>query len=67
MDTEQKRVIGPVTAGAGGGAALSLVICWLLLRFFGVDVPPDVQGAFTLLLVLGGGYLVKPSHGRRAA
>ena len=67
MDTEQKRVIGPVTAGAGGGAALSLVICWVLARFAGIDVPADVQGAFTILLVLGGGYLVKPSSGRRAA
>lgn len=63
----QHRTIGPVTTAAGGAAAVTTVICWLL-SLAGVDVPGEVQGSVTVILVLLAGYLVKPAtRGEHAA
>lgn len=44
-----------ITAAAGAAAATTVVV-WLL-TLAGVDVPGEVQGAFTVLLVFAAGYL----------
>ena len=54
------RTIGPVTTAAGGGAALSAVVAWLLQVFLHVDVPVEIQGALAILFVILAGWLVKP-------
>lgn len=48
-----------ITAAAGA-AAVTTVIAWAA-RAAGVEVPGDVQGAITTILVLVAGYLVGPS------
>ena len=66
MDNQPPRTVGPVTLAAGGGAAVTTVLCWVL-SLFGIDVPPEVQGAVTVLVVLVAGYAVKPGTGRYRA
>lgn len=66
METVDKRQIGPVTTAAGGGVALSGIICWLLEEFAHVTVPTDVQTYFGIVLVIAAGYAIKP-RGKRAA
>lgn len=55
-----ERTIGPVTTAAGGGAALSAVISWLLEITLHVDVPTEIQGALAVLFVILAGWAVKP-------
>lgn len=59
-----QRTVGPVTTATSGAAAVVLILVWLL-SFFGIDVPQEVQGAFTVLVVLAAGYAVKPGTGTR--
>lgn len=59
------RSVGPVTTAAAGGAAAAIVLTWGL-ESAGVPVPEDVQGAFAILFVVLGGWLV-PSTGKRVA
>lgn len=65
----EKRIIGPVTLAAGSGAAAGVLIAWLLKLLLGVDMPPDVQNAVSVLLppllAVIGGWLVKPGTGKR--
>ena len=62
-----KRSVGPVTLATGGAAAATTLICWAV-SLFGVDVPGEVQGSITVLLVLLAGYAVRPAHrGKYAA
>ena len=66
-DTDEKRTVGPVTLATGGAAAATTIICWGL-GLAGVDVPGEVQGSITVLLVLLAGYAVKPARrGKYAA
>jgi hypothetical protein len=58
---EEKRSVGPVTLATGGAAAATTVLCWVL-KLFGIDVPGEVQGSITVLLVLAAGYAVRPSR-----
>ena len=44
-------------AAATGAAAVTTLIVWAV-SYFGVEVPNDVQGAFTVLIVLVAGYFV---------
>lgn len=54
----ETKVVGPVTAAAGGGAATAAVLCWVLAQFAGIDVPPGIEGSLALILALISGYLV---------
>lgn len=63
---EEKRSAGPVTMAAGGAAAATTIVCWIL-GLAGVDVPGEVQGSLTTLLVLFAGWLVRPGSGKRVA
>lgn len=56
-----------VTAATGAAAVTSIVV-WLL-TLAGAEVPTEVQGAITTLLVLSAGYLVpdKKTEGKHAA
>ena len=60
MDTTSTRSIGPVTTAAGGGAALSAVVSWLLQVTLHVDVPVEIQGSLAVLFVILAGWAVKP-------
>lgn len=61
------RSVGPVTLATGGAAAATTLLCWIL-TMFGVDVPGEVQGSITVLLVLAAGYAVRPTvRGEHAA
>lgn len=45
---------------AGGlGGAVTVVIVWLLNGVVGIDVPPEVASAFTVIVSTGLGYFVK--------
>lgn len=65
---EKKRTVGPVTIASGTGAALGVILAWLM-KLLGVDVPPDVQNAVAVLLppllAVVGGWLVRPGTGER--
>ena len=72
--SDDKRKIGKVTsssAGTGGVAgALTMLGVWVAsLR--GVDVPPEVASAFTVIIsfigAMIGGWIVKPGDGKRRA
>lgn len=56
--TPERKVVG-ATIGSGVGFAIALIIAWVL-GMFGVDVPPEVENAFGIIIVAGltfvGGY-----------
>lgn len=58
----EKKIVGPVTAASGGGAAVAMLVCWGLKNFAQIDVPPEIQGALAFLLALASGYLVPTSR-----
>jgi len=60
--TSEKKIVGPVTAAAGGGAALAAVLCWALSQFGHIDVPSGIEGSIAFLFALAGGYLVPTSR-----
>lgn len=60
-----QRTVGPVTQATTGAAAIVLILVWIL-SFWGIEVPNEVQGAFTVIVVLVAGWLV-PGPGRRRA
>lgn len=60
------RTIGPVTGAATGGAALATLIAWVA-ELLGNPLPDRVEGALVVLLVIIGGWLVKPGTGARRA
>ena len=59
--TTDTRSVGPVTLATGGAAAATTVICWILSTV-SIDVPGEVQGSVTVLLILLAGYLVRPAR-----
>ena len=48
--------ISPKVVSAAAAAAATTIIAYLIRQFSGVDVPADVQGAFTVLLTFAAGY-----------
>lgn len=62
-----KREVGTVTTATSAAAAAVMVLCWVLKVAAGVDVPTEVQGAATVVLVAAAGWLVKPGSGDRRA
>lgn len=65
-ETKQKKIIGPVTGASTLGAALGLVLSYLL-TLVGIEVPEPVQGALVVLLCALGGYLMPSGTGKRVA
>jgi len=61
------KIVGPVTAAAGGGAAVAAIACWALNQFAGIDVPSGIEGSLAFVLALIGGYLVPTSRGDHSA
>ena len=57
---DRKRSVGPVTGAATAAAALTTVIFWIIESIWAVEVPGEIQGAFTTLIVVIAGYLVPP-------
>lgn len=64
MSEDRPRQIGPVTTAASAAAAVVLIICWVLQAAWGLEVPTEVQGAVTVVLVALAGWLVPASAGR---
>lgn len=56
------HTIGPVTGATAAGAAVVTVLAWALTHA-GIDLPHEVQGALTVLVVLLCGWAVPPSRG----
>jgi hypothetical protein len=56
--------INPKVTAAAAAAAATTVLCWGV-GLAGLDVPGEVQGAVTVLLVFGAGWLTPA--GRHAA
>lgn len=52
-----RRHIGVVTSAAGAASALTTLVVWIFVSN-GVEVPLEVQGAITTLVVVLAGYLV---------
>jgi len=61
-----QRHIGKVTTATGSAAALTTLICWILQANH-IEVPGEVQGALTTLIVVIAGYLVPAENGRHEA
>ena len=64
--TDSGLGIGPVTTSTTIAAAGVGVLAWMLGRFAGIDIPPDVQGWLTVLAVGAAGFFT-PGRGRRRA
>lgn len=47
----------PKVVAAGVGGAVTTIIIWLLVRFAGVETPPDVAAAIATLIAIAAGYL----------
>ena len=66
-----KRTIGPVTKGSGAGAALGLIIGYAVSHYLLPSAPAEIQEAVTTVIMfvglLVGGWIVKPSTGKRRA
>lgn len=58
---EQHRKIGPVTLATGGAAAIITIIAWIV-SLYGIEVPAEIQGAATVVVVLVAGYAVPPQY-----
>ena len=48
--------ISPKVVSASAAAAVTTIIAYLVNQFTGVDVPAEVQGAFTVILTFAAGY-----------
>lgn len=55
-----ERTIGPVTGITAGATAITGIACWALNAFGHVDIPVEVQGMFTTVIVLIAGWAVSP-------
>lgn len=62
----EKRSVGPVTTATTVAAAAVTVLCWII-GLVGLDVPAEIQGALTTVIVGVAGYLVKPRDAGRYA
>ena len=63
----EKRVIGPVTKSAGVGAALGIIVGYVVAHYLLPGAPSEIQDAVsTVLMFIGlaiGGWIVKPRNG----
>lgn len=48
--------ISPKVVSASAAAAVTTIVAYLVNQFTGVDVPAEVQGAFTVILTFAAGY-----------
>lgn len=66
-ETPVKRKPGPVTTHSTIGSALGAVIAWVVPIIFGVEMPLEVAGSLSVILVaLGafiGGWIAPPRGG----
>jgi len=51
------RQVGPVTSAISGSLAVTMILAWVLQQF-GINVPSEVQAAFSVLVSLVAGYAV---------
>lgn len=49
--------ISPKVVSASAAAAATTILAYLVRQFTGVDIPADVQGAFTVILTFAAGWL----------
>lgn len=59
-ETDTARQVGPVTTAASAAAAGVLIVCYVIETTTGHQVPMEVQGAATVVLVAAAGWLVPP-------
>lgn len=59
IEPDRGRSVGPVTTSAGVGAALAYIVC-AALGWAGLEVTAEFQGATAVVLVVLGGWIVKP-------
>lgn len=70
MNTETEtpsttRNIGPVTLTTTGAVAVTTIGVWIL-GLYGINPPPEVQGATTALIVFLAGWFVPSKRGKRS-
>lgn len=53
------RQVGPVTSAISGSLAGTMILAWILGQF-GINVPNEIQAAFSVLISLIAGYAVPP-------
>ena len=70
MNTEKRR-IGPVTQSSGIGAAVGIVLAYVVNHYLLPGAPEAVQDAAVVILLFAGltigGWLVRPGTGDHAA
>lgn len=59
------RGVGPVTASTVVAAAVTTLACWIL-EANGIEVPGEVQGAITTILVGVAGWSIPGKSGKRS-
>lgn len=59
------RGVGPVTVSTTAAAGVTTIAVWIL-SLYGLDVPPEVQGGFTMLIVFCAGFIVPSKRGKRS-
>lgn len=59
-EVKRKRSFGQVTGATGSAAAFTTIVFYLIKTLCGIEVPGEVQGAFTTLVILIAGWAVPP-------
>lgn len=57
----RRQRVGPVTLSSALGAAVASIVVWVITLTTGVEVDPEIQGAFTVILTIIGGWVI-PSN-----
>lgn len=57
---QDHRTIGAVTMTTGVASAVVFILAWLTELLTAIEVPTEVQGALTVVVVFIAGYLVPP-------
>lgn len=59
------RTVGPVTISTTAAVGVTTIACWIL-SLYGINPPPEVQGAITGIIVFLAGWIVPSKRGKRS-
>lgn len=58
VEQDGRALTRKTTAGLIAGASVAILV-WLLSEAWGVEMPPEVQASFQMLITLGAMYMTK--------
>lgn len=69
MSQDPSKTISPKVTAVGVAGAIMSILAWILMRFFGVELPADVTLAGAVVIMAAAGYFKRDPlrRGRHAA